>query len=187
VAYYCTFYMKTRNAFIVLFSLVLLTTGCKKSYMQNEKQHILFQYEYINYAWGYIHTGFYVDDEGNVLHYNNPENWNFHSQDYSINEKQILDNLSKCIHSDIKIDKEDLAKLTSYIDNISSSRITAKKSVGADAGTAVYVCYTYNSQRGLYKGTLIKMEGNFTCENLNFYSKKVSMWMSEINNSISGK
>ena len=179
--------MKTLNAFTIVLSLLILTSGCKKSYMQNEKQHILFQYDYINYAWGYVHEGFYVDDEGKVLYYSNPENWNFHSQDYSISEKQIDDNLSKCNVSDVKIDKEDLAKFSSYIDNIASSKITAKKSVGADAGSAVYICFTYNSQDGIYKGTLIKMEGDFTCENLNFYSKKVSMWLSEISNSISGK
>jgi len=179
--------MKTLNGFIIVLSLLLLTNGCKKSYMHNEKQHILFQYDYINYAWGYVHEGFYVDDEGKIFHYRNPENWNFHSQDYSISEKQIDDNLSKCTISDVKIDLEDLAKFSSYIDNIASSKITAKKSVGADAGTAVYICYTYNSQGGIYKGTLIKMEGDFTCENLNFYSKKVSMWLSEISNSISGK
>jgi hypothetical protein len=28
------------------------------------------------------------------------------------------------------------------------------------------------------------MEGDFTCENLNFYSKKVAAWMREINNSL---
>jgi hypothetical protein len=179
--------MKTLKAFILVVSFILLTNGCKKGYIQSEKKHILFQYEYINYAWGYVHEGFYVDDAGNVLHYNNPEKWNFHSQYYNLNEKQIDENLSKCTRSDIKIDIEDLSKFTSYIDNISSSRITAKKSEGADAGTAVYVCYTYNSQGGIYKGTLVKMEGDFTCENLNFYSKKVSMWLSEINNSISGK
>jgi hypothetical protein len=179
--------MKTVYSLIIVLFLILLTGGCRKSYMQKEKQHILFQYEYINYAWGYVHEGFFVDDEGNVLYYRNPGNWNFHSQDYSITEKQIDENLSKCIRSEVKIDRVDLDKYSSFIDNISSSKITAKKSAGADAGTAVYICYTYNSQGGIYNGTLIKMEGDFTCENLNFYSKKVSMWLSEISGSISGK
>ncbi len=179
--------MKTLNACTIIISFLLLSNGCKKGYIQNGKQHILFQYDYINYAWGYIHEGFYVDDEGKVLFYSNPENWNFHSQDYSISEKQIDDNLSKCTLSDTKIDKEDLAKFSSYIDNIASSKITAKKSVGADAGTSVCICYTYNSQGGIYNGTLIKMEGDYTCENLNFYSKKVTIWLSEIYDSISGE
>jgi hypothetical protein len=179
--------MKTRISFIVIISLILITSGCKKSYNLNEKQHILFQYDYINYAWGYTHEGFYVDDEGKILHYKNPENWNFHAQDYNLNEKQLSENLSKCTLSEVKIDKEDLGKFSSYIDNIASSKVTAKKSAGADAGTTVYVCYNYNEQSGIYAGTLIKMEGDYTCENLNFYSKKVSLWLSEIKNTISKK
>ncbi len=179
--------MKTTVSYIILLSIVILTSGCRKSYNLNEKQHILFQYDYINYAWGYVHEGFYIDDEGKVLYYNNPENWNFHIQDYNINEKQLADNLSKCTLSEVKIEKEVLARFNSYIDNIASSKITAKKSIGADAGTGVYICYNYNSQSSLYKGTLIRMEGDFTCENLNFYSKKVSMWLAEINSAISKK
>jgi hypothetical protein len=179
--------MKTRIPFIVFISLSLIITGCRKSYNLNEKQHILFQYDYINYAWGYVHEGFYVDAEGKILQYKNPENWNFHSQDYNLNEKQLAENLSKCSLSEVKIDKVDLGKFSSYIKNIASSKVTAKKSAGADAGTSVYICYNFNEQSGIYVGTLIKMEGDYTCENLNFYSKKVSMWLSEINSTLSGK
>ena len=36
-------------------------------------------------------------------------------------------------------------------------------------------------------GCLIKMEGDFTCENLNFFSKKVSAWLKNIHGSLSKK
>ena len=54
------------------------------------------------------------------------------------------------------------------------------KNVAADAGSTKYICYQYSENSGMYKGTLIKMEGDFTCENLNFYSKRVAEWMKSI-------
>jgi hypothetical protein len=179
--------MKFQYKIIILFSIVFLITGCKKNYVVNDKQHILFQYEYINYAWGYIHEGFYIDEEGRIMTYLNPEGWNFHDQDYNLSENKLYENISKCKKSDTKVGKEDLTKFSSYIDNIASSKVTAMKNVAADAGTSVYLCYSFSEDSHMYRGSLIKMEGDFTCENLNFYSKKVSLWLKEINTTLSIK
>ena len=40
---------------------------------------------------------------------------------------------------------------------------------------------------GTYKGYLIKMEGDFTCENLNFFTKKVITWLKNINDTLEKK
>ena len=165
-------------------SLVLIITGCKKKYIISDKQTILFQYEYINYAWGYQHNGFIIDKEGNVLTYNNPEIWNFADNDLSISESQVAQNIVNSLPSNKKISKEELQKYTNYIKNIASSKVTALKNIAADAGSTEFICYQFSENTGMYKGYIIKMEGDFTCENLNFYSKKVTTWMRSINNSI---
>ncbi len=53
------------NIFFILVASLLIT-GCKKNVVINEKQTMLFQVDYVNYAWGYQHTGFIIDNEGNV-------------------------------------------------------------------------------------------------------------------------
>ena len=169
---------------VLITLLVLLITGCKKNYVISEKQAILFQFEYVNYAWGYHHNGFIVDSDGNVLTYNNPEAWNFPDNDLIISTIQLVKNVGMCSNTGIKIPKEELHKYTNYIKNISSSKVTALKNVAVDAGSLKYICFQYSESSGMYKGTLIKMEGDFTCENLNFYSKKVVEWMKTIRNSI---
>lgn len=180
--------MKFETLKIILLSfLILFMAGCKKNYVINEKQKIFFQFEYINYAWGYQHTGFIIDNEGNVLTFENPENWNFQDNNRSLSEIQVSENLSKCRNSGKKISQAELQKYTSYIKNISSSKITAIKNVAADAGSTEYLCYQYYESSGTYKGCLIKMEGDFTCENLNLYSKKVASWLKEINKSLKEK
>jgi hypothetical protein len=180
--------MKLSLGKIVLITLtILFVTGCKKNYVISDNQTILFQVDYFNYAWGYQHHGIIIDNEGNVLTYNNPEDWNFPDNDFSLNESQIAENINKCNQTSKKIPKEELQRYAKYIKNIASSKVTALKNVAADAGSLEYICYQYSENKGIYKGYLIKMEGDFTCENLNFYSKKVAAWMRDINNSLTEK
>ena len=170
---------------IIVSLLALLIVGCKKNYSINDKQVVLFQYEYLNYAWGYQHNGFIIDNEGNVLTYCNPEHWNFPDNDFILDEKQVAENIDCCTPANIKIPVEELQKYTSYINNIASSKVTALKNVAADAGSSEFICYTFPENTETYKGHLIKMEGDFTCENLNFYSKKITLWMKDIKSRIS--
>lgn len=155
-------------------------TGCRKNYVISEKQRILFQFEYINYAWGYHHRGFIIDNKGNVLTYENPENWNFPDKEHKISESLVSENILKCKYSGKIIPGEVLQKYTNYIKNLASSKITALKNVAADAGSYEYFCYKYSESNESYKSYLIKMEGDFTCENLNFYTKKVAAWLKGI-------
>ena len=169
---------------LYLVVIILLFSGCKKTYLLSEKQTIVFQYEYVNYAWGYQHNGYIIDNKGNILTFNNPEKWNFRDKDMILTEKQVAENITKCQLTTRKIPSDDLRKYSGYINNMASSQLTASKNVAADAGTAEYVCYQFSETSGTYKGYIIKTEGDFTRENLNFYSKKVVHWMKEISNSL---
>ena len=171
---------------IILF-LALLISGCKKNTVINEKQAILFQVDYVNYAWGYQHNGILIDNLGNVLSYKNPQYWNFQDEQLNITDTQVRDNMSNCLNSGKRIPADELKKYSGYIKNISSSKVTAPKNVAADAGTMEFICYQYSEHSGTYKGTLIKKEGDFKCENLNFYSKKVSVWLKNIYDSTEKK
>ena len=91
------------------------------------------------------------------------------------------------MHSGKKISKAELQKHTNYIKNIASSKVTAPKNVAADAGSSEFICYQFSENTGMYKGYIIKTEGDFRSENLNFYSKKVFLWMRTINNSLPKK
>jgi hypothetical protein len=177
--------MKKSLPITIILSCVLLLTGCKKNYVISERQRILFQYEYVNSAWGDQHHGFLIDNEGNVLTYNNPAVWHFPDTDLIISNSHADENIASCTYSGKRIPAEELLKFSNYIENIASSKVTAPKNTAADAGTTQFICYLFSEDSGVYKGTLIKMEGDYTCENLNFYSKKVTSWMKEIRDSIS--
>ncbi len=170
----------------ILTALFLLASipGCKKNYIINDEQALYFQFDYVNHAWGYQHSGFIIDNEGSVLTYNNPENWNFPDKDLILSEKDVEENLSKCTPGPVAVTNDELKKYTGYIRHIASSKVTALKNIGADAGTAQFICWQYSPHIGEYKGYLIKMEGDYTCENLNFYSKRVVSWMKDIHGNL---
>ena len=174
----------TAGKIFLLFLITVMMTGCKKNINISNRQAILFEFEYVNYASDYRHYGYLIDNEGNVLTYNNPESWNFPDGELRISEDQVAENLSMCTHTGIRIPKSELQKYSNHIINLASSRVSALKNQADDAGSAEYICYQYSENSGMYKGTIIKMEGDFTCENLNFYSKRVVLWMKEIKNSI---
>jgi hypothetical protein len=115
--------------------------------------------------------------------YDNPERWNFPDNNFSLTAGQVAENLAMCRQSGIRISKEELGRYSAHISNVASSKLTAPRNVGADAGSVQFICYEAKGA-GDYKGTLIKMEGDFTCENLNFFSKKMVSWMKEINSRI---
>ena len=175
------------NEIFIFMLAAFFITGCKKNIVINESQAVLFQVEYINYAWGYQHNGFIIDNKGNILTYNNPENWNFPDKELNINESQMNENIGKCLISGKKVSAEELSKYAGYIKNIASSKITALKNVAADEGSKQYICYQFSDKSRTYKGCLIKMEGDFTCENLNFFSKKVSIWLKNIPGALNKK
>jgi hypothetical protein len=177
--------MKTFFIYIIFVLLIAFTiSGCKKNVAIDEKQAILFQVDYVNYAWGYKHNGFLVDNQGNILTYKNPQVWNFPDKDFNLSESQVRDNIGNCLNTGKKIPNEELKKYANHIKNISSSKVTALKNVSADAGSIEYICYQFSEKTGIYKGTLIKMEGDFTCENLNFFTKKVTTWLKNINDTL---
>jgi hypothetical protein len=180
--------MKTFFIYIIFVLLIAFTiSGCKKNVAIDEKQAILFQVDYVNYAWGYKHNGFLVDNQGNILTYKNPQIWNFPDKDFNLSESQVRDNIGNCLNTGKKIPNEELKKYANHIKNISSSKVTALKNVSADAGSIEYICYQFSEKTGIYKGTLIKMEGDFTCENLNFFTKKVTTWLKNINDTLEKK
>ena len=180
--------MKTFFIYIIFVLLIAFTiSGCKKNVAIDEKQEILFQVDYVNYAWGYKHNGFLVDNQGNILTYKNPQVWNFPDKDFNLSESQVRDNIGNCLNTGKKIPNEELKKYANHIKNISSSKVTALKNVSADAGSIEYICYQFSEKTGIYKGTLIKMEGDFTCENLNFFTKKVTTWLKNINDTLEKK
>jgi hypothetical protein len=154
--------------------------SCRKVNILNSDQKILFQFSYVNYAWGVNNQGFIIDNQGNILTYNQPEKWNFPDRNFNLTEEQVAENLSYCTSTGRKVTDAELQKYASYISNLAASKVTAKKAVAADMGTFNYYCFSYSPAGSSYRQVTIRTQGDFECENLNFYTKKVVEWMNQM-------
>ena len=98
--------------------------------------------------------------------------------------RSMLPKPAQCTHSGIKVHNEILEN-TADTFGIVLSKVTAEKNTGADMGKIQYLCYQYDEHSHCYKGAVIKMEGDFTKENLNFYSRKIANWLKSVADSLS--
>ena len=175
-----------RQIKIILFVAIItaLTSGCRTKTDTDSKQEILFQMEYRSYSPTLNHRGYIIDGDGNVLVYNNPDTWYYPDKDLRIAAGLVGQDIAECHSSGIKISKEELSKYSSLINNLAESKVSAVKTLPEETGTTQYICYEYIENSGIYQGTVIKMEGDIRCENLNFFTKKVVDWMKDIHDSL---
>ncbi|HEX2921916.1 MAG TPA: hypothetical protein VHO50_12210 [Bacteroidales bacterium] len=163
----------------LLLLFFILIAGCKKSYITTTEQEILFQMDVICYEPDFNHYGYIIDAKGNILSYNNPEGWHFPNSNLNITSDQIAENINRCKLAG-RLPKDEIKKFSSYIENISSTKLSGLKKQYKEKRTVQYFCYKYSESTLVYKGYIIKTEGNYAGENLNFYSKKVVSWMKDI-------
>lgn len=134
--------------------------------------------DHISYVPEYQHFGYMIDSKGNILTYYNPQEWNFYDTDLKLTEEQVDKNISMC-HVAGNVNPEDLDRFASFISKISDSKVTALKDTGSENGSTTFVCYEFGEDLS-YHGSILKMEGDVSCENLNFYTKKVVLWMKQL-------
>jgi hypothetical protein len=170
---------------ISILGLLTFLNSCQKIYVVSKSQDILFQFELIKTTGIRVHQGFFVDSGGHILSFNLPEKWNFPKDDQTISQKELLENVSFCKPTGKTITAEELQKHINAIDNMAASKVSAPKANNSESGTSSFYCYQFSESSLIYKRTIIKTEGDLKCENLNFYSKKIVIWMNEIRKSVS--
>lgn len=150
------------------------------------KQRIYFQYEYVNYAWGYQHAGWLIDSSGNVLCYDKPENWYSTDSLGFITSAEMDSNIFKTDSVCYTIDKTTLIDKTGPIKNVSKGVISDPIHEMYDAGIESYYGFTYNEETKKYKKVLLKQIGDFRIDNSASEAVELYEWLDTINTLISG-
>jgi hypothetical protein len=177
--------MKKGWIFLITGLAIITLLSCYKNgddlYFPEADQHIYFQYEYINYAWGYQHYGWLIDSTGKVFCYHNPENWNFPDSLGFINTSDMDSNISETDSICYKIDIRKLNDKTELIFNASKGKISEPVHEMYDAGGSVYSAFLYNKNTGKYKKILLKQEGDFRIENSSTEADELYTWLKSVN------
>jgi hypothetical protein len=179
----------------VLAGLVLLSVllaSCK-SKNEDEKgtpihplQEIVFECYYINYAWGYIHQGFFIDRNGLIHEYSEHEishvnsSWNFPDNNGYITEEALKENMGKTQIAETRIiSTDELHKYTNLIALVKDNDYSEYQQ-GADMGAIVNSCYLFDDKTHTYKEILLRQEGDLIRINNNSAAKIIDEWLNTI-------
>ncbi|MBE0649492.1 MAG: hypothetical protein IH595_01505 [Bacteroidales bacterium] len=165
---------------VIVFSL----TNCEKANIQRPGQKVYFQYNYINFAWGFQHSGWLIDSSGNVYCYNKPEGWNYSDSTGIITHAQMDSNLSATSSVCYKIDKNVLKEKIKLLYVASKGKISEPSQEAYDAGAWEYSGYIYDSEKKIYKKVLLKQAGDIGINNSSPAAVQLSNWFDSINYSI---
>jgi len=181
--------MKNLAVILLIWISAGLFVSCDKNdaIAPPDSQRILFECYYINYAWGYVHQGFFIDNEEKIKTYSqqalgvnpNDVDWNFPDNDGNISEQALMENIQKTTVRDTLIDKNTLREYSDKIYLIDENDITEYQSA-YDAGSIVYACYQYNGDTHTYKQMELLVNGDWTRINNNKYAKQISEWLKTI-------
>ncbi len=145
-------------------------------------QKVLFQYEHINHAWGYQHTGLLIDSSGNVYYrYKLPENWiNCDSLDI-ISASDMDKNILGIDSIWLKIDKKELYSKFKLVDKASGGQLSQPVHSAEDAGISVYSGFIFNPMTDSYKKIVLKQVGDFRISNNTIEAEELYRWLELIN------
>ncbi len=163
-------------------SIFLLSNSCIFDSEDSSTQTYLFEVEYINFAWGYQHGGFYIDKTGNVFRYKyglNDDPWKPASYDHFSGDELA----EKYRHSKTlcdKIDHNTLQKQRRLIFSAAEGSYSDSTNVGNDGGGLSYIGYIYESESDSYRPIILELKGDWEYKNESEAAKSMVTWLKTV-------
>jgi hypothetical protein len=144
-----------------------------------EPGSVLFEVEYVNFAWAPTWYGFYVDREGNVFGYRlddpRPTDSDEVFSEAELREKYDQNpELLKTLPAD-----EVLARYQRVGEAIAGP-YTDPRGTCADAGGASYSAMVYDPSTGAYRRVLLRETGDIARANLSGAARELFAWLKQI-------
>jgi hypothetical protein len=168
--------------FFFLFCVMAFLKCEKVDKIDFSHQKILFQIEYINYAWGFAHQGLIIDSIGNVYSYNLPKKWVLPDSSGFINTDSLTSNLLNCSLLTYKIDPKEISAKLLLMESASKGKLAKPVTEMADAGINSYYEFSYNTESKSYKRILLKQVGDIRIDNESPQAIELWKWLAEIDN-----
>ena len=166
-------FSRSKITFSSLFVAIFLLSTCEKDELDQPDLYVLFQYEYVNYAWGFSHNGWFIDNKGNIKGYKLPEIWKgCDSLDY-IAYDSLICNYNQTDTVLGQVDLETLFEKSAMIEKTLNGDLSEMDCHGADMGRLSFYCYYWDSVKKKYKRQFLSEEGD--CEQYNTTSEAIDL------------
>ena len=170
--------------FLVFISIIVIS--CQKESYDNEFEGdvVLFEKEYINYAWGYQHFGWIMDTAGIIKGFDQPGNWNFVDSLGCITGNDMAENLQKSGNTLFSVNTGEVKSFYPKAFESVYGKYTEPKSEMADFGTIVYSAYIYNQENRKFKRIVLYQYGDVSFTNTSEAAKQICSWMKNLESKI---
>ncbi|GAB5527154.1 MAG: hypothetical protein Roseis2KO_50260 [Roseivirga sp.] len=140
---------------------------------------VLFQYEYINWAWGYQHRGWFIDNHGNRRKFDVSESggWKNTDNDGYISKEDLTSSLAKATEVSQQIPLSVIVQHEQLIPGTVDGDLSEPENGGADMGAFAYFCYAWDEERQLYKKQLLSVEGDWSQHNTSQEAVALTKWL----------
>lgn len=159
--------------------LILLSVGsCQQVQVDQNKIDCYFQFEYVNHAWGFNHSGFYITPAGEMYTYDKTTPWIF-AENNQIKRSDLLTNIGVSVKLDTLIGSVDLAHYQ-YLALIAlDGKMSDLQMRGADMG--VHLCKIIVPDSGGspndYREIILSQTGDTETHNLTPEAFMITEWL----------
>jgi len=145
-------------------------------------QKYLFEVSYINWAWGYVDQGMYVDGDGNVYSYDlSNRDPRFHYPEGGVYSQASLDDKYSSNPLFIRtVERETLLQMSNLIGPASRGRLTDPESTACDAGGTTYTAFLFDKDTAQYREVVLYQSGDWTVENTAPEAATLRDWLTQM-------
>ncbi|MFO7445312.1 MAG: hypothetical protein R6W90_03055 [Ignavibacteriaceae bacterium] len=172
------------NLFALLFSNAVNNGDLSESNITVGNQNILFEVEYKNFAWGYMHSGFYVNKYGEIFSYkydHNSDLWE-PNPDGLYSEQDLLDKYRPNKRLLKNIDYREVAVKKELIPRLVFSDTSIGRLGEPGLGTLSYICYLLDFKKRKYKEIIMHQEGDWNFKKQSTAADSLVVWLKQVTN-----
>lgn len=167
-----------KKIYILLLLIQCLLVACNEKQLEEKQVDCYFQYEYVNYAWGFSHSGFTISPSGEVFSFDKSTQWVFADKD-----RLSLTSLKKNIEASVKVDTLINKSEIEYYGKLALSAISGELSTpimrGADMGAIIckIIVPDDGNPLGGYREVILTKNGDFDQYNLSPEAALIAEWL----------
>jgi len=168
-----------------VFILILLSlSGCDLfvSSPRVSTRNFLFEVEYENFAWGYVHRGIYINNKGEVYKYDYDSSsgiWR-RNDDGLYTESELIKKYRPNNEFLKKLDVNRVSQMRDLIPEAMQAGYSDTVSVGADIGAVNYICYSYDKSAHKYFEIILAQEGDWKFKKESAAADTLINWLKKI-------
>ncbi|MFZ4620279.1 MAG: hypothetical protein ACOYNS_06960, partial [Bacteroidota bacterium] len=163
----------------IILILLFVLCGCKNSTVNSgvlPQQEIIFEAEYVNFAWGVTWKGMYVAENGDVHTYDrsgDPVQW-VEDEDGFFTKEELLSKYGRRDTLRTRIPADSLLMMKQLTMSIDARSYSDTANVGADMGAWTTTVYIYRSERQQYQRIILSCDGDREFNNVSPNAKNLS-------------